>query len=130
MKNMITLCGDDCSKCPRYLAQTEAELKVVAELWYRVGWRNTVVSCDEIRCNGCSADKKCTYGLVDCTKSHNVEKCSQCGEFPCATIEDMLSRSEEYREICRKVCTDDEYKQISEAFFNKFENMTNIINNY
>ncbi len=124
MKNMITLCGDDCSKCPRYLAQTEAELKVVAELWYRVGWRNTVVSCDEIRCNGCSADKKCTYGLVDCTKSHNVEKCSQCVNFPCDTIKDMLRRSEEYRKICLKVCTDEEYSQISEAFFNKFENMT------
>ncbi|MBR5514514.1 MAG: DUF3795 domain-containing protein [Ruminococcus sp.] len=124
MKNMITLCGDDCSKCPRYLAQTDTELKAVAELWYKVGWRNTVVSVDEIRCNGCSADKKCTYGLVDCTKAHTVDKCSQCVNFPCETIEDMLCRSEKYKKICRKVCTDDEYKQISEAFFNKFENMT------
>lgn len=124
MENMITLCGDDCSKCPRYLAQTESELKAVAELWYRIGWRNTVVSIEEIRCNGCSADKKCTYDLVDCTKAHNVEKCSQCVNFPCDTINNMLRRSEEYREICRKVCTDDEYSQISEAFFNKFENMS------
>lgn len=120
----ITLCGDDCSKCPRYLAQTESELKAVAELWHRIGWRNTVVSVDEIRCNGCSADKKCTYGLVDCTKTHKVERCSQCVNFPCDTIKDMLRRSEEYRKICLKVCTDEEYSQISGAFFNKFENMT------
>jgi hypothetical protein len=49
MENMITLCGDDCSKCPRFLAQTDEELKAVAELWFRVGWRNTIVSFYEIR---------------------------------------------------------------------------------
>ena len=37
MENMITLCGDNCSKCPRFLAQTDEELKAVAELWFRVG---------------------------------------------------------------------------------------------
>ena len=43
MEERITLCGDNCIECPRYNAHTEAELRKVAELWYRVGWRETVV---------------------------------------------------------------------------------------
>ena len=33
----ISLCGDDCSLCPRFLAKTKEELIAVAELWQRVG---------------------------------------------------------------------------------------------
>ena len=31
----ITLCGDNCCKCPRYLAKTNGELEKVAELLKR-----------------------------------------------------------------------------------------------
>ena len=109
MKDKITLCGDNCIYCPRYNARTDDELKHVAELWYKVGWRNKAVSNDEIRCTGCSSHKQCTYQLVECTKEHGVTKCNQCGEFPCGKIADMLKRSEEYRKKCKDVCTDEEY---------------------
>ena len=33
----ITLCGDNCLECPRYLARSDSELEKVAELWFRVG---------------------------------------------------------------------------------------------
>ena len=52
MEERITLCGDNCIECPRYNVHTEAELRKVAELWYRVGWRETVVSNEEIVCEG------------------------------------------------------------------------------
>ena len=32
MKEKITLCGDNCIMCPRYNANTNEELKAVAEL--------------------------------------------------------------------------------------------------
>lgn len=51
MEEKITLCGDNCIWCPRYNAHSEAELRKVAELWHRVGWRDTVVSNDEIACD-------------------------------------------------------------------------------
>lgn len=38
----ITLCGDNCSNCPRYLAKTDKELEKVAVLWYKVGWRDKI----------------------------------------------------------------------------------------
>lgn len=123
MYDKITLCGDNCIECPRYNAHSDEELKKVAELWYRVGWRNSVVSNEEIGCLGCSSHKQCTYHLVECIKKHNVEKCNQCNEFPCRKISDMLIRSKEYQEKCIKVCTEQEYASLEKAFFDKENNL-------
>lgn len=119
----ITLCGDDCAKCPRYLARTDAQLQQTAQLWYRVGWRDRIVTNDEIRCGGCASHKTCTYGIVDCVAAHGVEKCSACEAFPCETIDRMLARSAEAQARCRAVCTDAEYEMLDAAFFHKEENL-------
>lgn len=123
MAEKITLCGDNCNFCPRYNAKTEADLQKVAELWYRVGWRDCVVSNEEIKCTGCSSHKKCTYELVKCTKNRNVEKCNQCKNFPCDKINVMLSRSKEYKNICKEICSSEEYQMLEKAFFEKEENL-------
>ena len=102
MEEKITLCGDNCVECPRYKARTAEELAAVAELWYRVGWRDRVVSNEEIACAGCSIHKQCTYQLVECTREHGVCKCSLCGEFPCGKIHAMLERSAAYQARCGK----------------------------
>lgn len=49
MKEKITLCGDNCIECPRYNAHSEEELRNVAELWHRVGWRDHIVFNEEIK---------------------------------------------------------------------------------
>ncbi|MCI7099726.1 MAG: hypothetical protein MR966_12670 [Lachnospiraceae bacterium] len=36
MEEKITLCGDNCIECPRYIAHSEEELQKVSELWYWV----------------------------------------------------------------------------------------------
>ena len=109
----ITLCGDNCCKCPRYLAKTNGELEKVAELWFRIGWRDRIVPIEEIRCTGCTSHKQCTYCLVDCVKENHVEKCNQCPRFPCEKITDLLRRSEKY----------EEYRMLKSAFFHKEENL-------
>lgn len=121
----ITLCGDNCCKCPRYLAKTNGELEKVAELWFRIGWRDRIVPIEEIRCTGCTSHKQCTYCLVDCVKENHVEKCNQCPRFPCEKITDLLRRSEKYEEKCKAVCTDEEYRMLKSAFFHKEENCRN-----
>lgn len=120
---IITLCGDNCVFCPRYNAHSESELKAAAELWYKVGWRDSIVSNEEIKCSGCASHKHCTYGLTECTKAHGVSKCSQCPMFPCERISEMLERSEEYRWKCRAVCSADEFEKLEKAFFNKENNL-------
>lgn len=123
MEEKITLCGDDCALCPRYNAHSPAKLRAAAELWYRIGWRDSVVPDDEIACGGCSAQKSCTYGLVECTGRHGVEKCSHCKEFPCGTIAEMLERSKAYQTRCKERCPPEEYRTLQKAFFNKEQNL-------
>ena len=123
MEEKITLCGDNCVECPRYNAHSEAELRKVAELWHRVGWRDTVVTNEEITCGGCSSHKACTYGLVDCTRKHGIEKCNQCKEFPCEKITDMLECSKKYQEKCKELCSEEEYMMLEKTFFNKENNL-------
>lgn len=123
MEELITLCGDNCRDCPRYNAKSAEELQKVAELWYRVGWRDTVVSNEEIQCSGCSSHKQCTYKLVECIKEHNVQKCNQCNWFPCDKINDMLSKTEKYRSHCREVCSNEEFIVLKKSFFNKEKNL-------
>ena len=124
MEEKITLCGDNCIYCPRYNAKSDDELEKVAELWYRIGFRDKIVSNDEIKCDGCSSHKKCTYNLVECTHNHNVEKCNLCKEFPCGKIRDMLKRSEEYQHRCKKLCSEEEYEMLEKAFFEKEKNLS------
>ena len=123
MEEKITLCGDNCLCCPRYNAKSDDELEKVAELWYRIGFRDKIVSGDEIKCDGCSSHKKCTYNLVECTHNHKAEKCNMCSEFPCDKINDMLKRSKEYQKKCREVCSEEEYKTLEKAFFDKENNL-------
>ena len=121
----ITLCGDDCMQCPRYLAKSEEELDRVAALWYKIGMSDRVLSHEEIRCMGCTSRKTCTYHLKDCTMKHHVEKCNQCSAFPCEKIETMLNRSKAYQKTCLERCTEKEYEAISGAFFHTMENLQN-----
>lgn len=123
MEEQITLCGDNCRECPRYNAHSDKELNAVAKLWYKVGWRESVVSNQEIACTGCSSHKECTYRLVECTKEHGVCKCNQCKEFPCDKIHAMLKRSARYQQKCMEVCSEEEYIALEKAFFNKENNL-------
>ena len=124
MTEKISLCGNDCLKCPRYLAKTDAELAAVAELWHRAGWRDSVLPPDEMRCDGCSSHKSCTYRLVDCVAEHGVERCGRCAEFPCDKINSMLERSEASKSRCAEVCTPEEFRSLEESSFRKLENLT------
>lgn len=118
----ISLCGDDCSVCPRYNANTDEELKQVAELWFKVGWRDRVVSNEKIKCTGCSMDKKCVYQLIECVEAHDVQKCNQCNEFPCEKTADVLRISKKSQKKCKEICSEQEYEVLEKAFFEKEEN--------
>lgn len=123
MQDRFTLCGDNCTYCPRFNAHTKEELRQVAELWYRLGWRDHIVSEEEIKCVGCNPNKACTYDLIDCTWENGVRHCNQCFKYPCDKIKMMLKKSKEYKKICQEKCTDQEYAVLEKAFFEKHINL-------
>ena len=72
----IGFCGDDCRLCPRYIATMSGsvdKLNEVAAMWERVGWRDNVVSPEEIKCNGCKTVKWCRYNeLRECAQGREI----------------------------------------------------------
>lgn len=117
---IYSVCGDDCAVCPRYIARTDDELRETAEFWHRAGWRDRVVSNEEIRCAGCGTRQTCSFMLLPCVKEHGVERCSSCGEYPCRKIHKTLASSNIKKEQCRAACaSDEEFAMLVRAFYEK-----------
>ncbi len=117
MKERITLCGDNCALCPRFNAHSDKELRAVAELWYKIGFRDTVVHNEDIACSGCSSDKSCTYKLLECATEHSVSKCNQCADFPCGKISEMLKRSTENQKKMQRNMFHRRIRNVEKGFF-------------
>lgn len=124
VKPIISVCGDDCAVCPRFLAETDEELHETAVFWYKVGWRDRVVSNEEIKCTGCGCRSECGFMLLPCTKEHGVKMCRECSEFECDKVRNALSSSEEKMEMCRKCCdTEEEFQMFVRSFYEKEKNL-------
>ena len=123
MNRIIAACGNDCAACPRHLPRTDAELRRTAELWRDIGYRDRLVSNDEIGCTGCSPDNRCRYEIVKCAGAHGAENCGLCPEYPCPTIEACFEATERFRPACRAACTAEEWAALDRAFFQKKRNL-------
>ena len=126
-EKIMAACGNDCSACPRYIKEpyvkTEAELAHTAELWYKIGYRDHVVTNEEISCTGCKEDNWCRYKVVKCTNEKQIEHCGQCSQFPCDNIRECFEVTKSFEPFCKQVCTAEEYELMSKAFFEKEKNL-------
>lgn len=127
---IIAACGNDCSACPRYTAppygKTDEELQHTAELWMRIGYRDHVVSIDEIACEGCQPSNWCRYNVVKCCGNKGIKTCAECTAYPCDNIKECFAVTASFEPECRKACTEKEYEQIRKAFFEKEKNLNEI----
>ncbi len=130
MKRIIAACGNDCSVCPRYVAapyeKTEEELRHTAELWMKIGYRDHVVSNEEISCHGCKPENWCRFQVVKCCEEHGVATCAACAEYPCDKLRECFAVTESFIPACRKVCTKEEFEQLRKAFFEKEKNLASL----
>ncbi len=123
---MPTYCGNDCAACPRYTATVsgdEAQLHQVAALWHRVGWRDRVVSSDEIACRGCATATWCRYGLRECAQEKRVANCGRCPDYPCDNLSRAWEATGSWARVCEQVCSPEEYARLDRAFFQKQANL-------
>ncbi len=127
MRKIIAACGNDCSACPRYAAhpceKTEHELLHTAELWMKIGYRDHIVSTEEISCLGCGPENWCRYRIVRCCEERRIKNCAECVEYPCEKLEACFAVTKSFEPICRRVCTGEEYERLRKAFFEKAENL-------
>lgn len=120
-------CGNNCAVCPRYTAhpyeKTEAELRHTAELWMKIGYRDHIVSNEEISCVGCKPENWCRYHVVKCCRDKGIANCSECMEYPCRNIKECFEITKSFEPVCKKICTEAEYFQMKAAFFEKEQNL-------
>ena len=90
----------------------------------RIGYRDQVVHNDEISCTGCKPDNWCRYHVVDCCKEKGIRTCAECSEYPCLKMKECFEITASFEPMCRKVCTEDEYRQLERAFFRKEQNLS------
>lgn len=109
---MISACGDNCSLCPRYLARSDEELHETAVFWYKIGWRDRIVSNEEIRCGGCGSTPGCGFMILPCQKEMGVSNCRECARFCCDRLENVVKSSEENEADLRELCDSNEEAQM------------------
>ena len=122
----LAYCGNDCAVCPRYTATQSSDvmkLNEVAKLWNQLGWRDTIVSSEEIICNGCSSSNFCRYGIQPCATENAVDNCGKCQNYPCNLTFKSFEQTEIYAESVRRKCSDEEYQCLKIAFFSKKKNL-------
>ena len=128
MEKIIAACGNDCSACPRYVKhpyeKTEAELRHTADLWMKIGYRNHVVSNEEISCTGCKPENWCRYHVAKCCNEHGIGTCGECREYPCERIQECFAVTKSFEQKCREACTEAEFRQLEQAFFEKETNLS------
>ena len=126
-QRIIAACGNDCSACPRYVThpyeKTEEELRHTAELWMKIGYRDHIVSNEEIACTGCKPENWCRYHVVKCCDKKGIKTCAECDEYPCANMQECFLVTKSFKPMCREVCTDQEYAIMKKAFFEKEQNL-------
>lgn len=126
MKKIIAACGNDCSQCPRHLPKSKAELQHTAELWLKIGYRDRLVSSEEISCSGCHPENWCRYDIVNCATGKQISNCGECENYPCDKIKKCFEVTESFAPSCKKVCTKEEYDELCKAFFEKEKNLNHI----
>lgn len=129
-RKIIAACGNDCSACPRYVKhpyeKTEQELQRTAELWMKIGYRDHVVSNEEIACTGCKTENWCRYKVVECCAGKGIATCAECSDYPCANMKDCFEVTASFEPKCREICTEEEYDMLKKAFFEKEENLNRL----
>lgn len=130
----IGCCGDDCSYCPRYTGTVNNDreaLTRVAELWFRMGWRDRILLPEEMICYGCISVKNCIFGIKECCSQKHIDNCGYCSDMPCNRLKGMLDGIKENRKkiealIKEGVVKEEENKALDKAFWLKEERLKRI----
>ena len=89
----------------------------------KIGYRDHVVTNEEVACSRCKPENWCRYRVVKCCEDRMIKNCGACAEYPCNNMKECFEVTKSYEPMCRKVCTDEEYRKLKKAFFEKEENL-------
>lgn len=130
----IGACGDNCSFCLRYeatISNDEHKLNRVKELWAELGWRDSDVDAQALKCSGCKKENRCAYReLRDCAFGKGLDNCGMCSSYPCALIQSVFEKTENTFRSIKNIGSKDEMDSLVKAFRNKKSNLDAINTSY
>jgi hypothetical protein len=90
----IATCGIDCFNCEVYEKNITEECRTKFAAI-------TNLPPDQVSCKGCREQNGCRLhwgkcDTLDCVKTHNVEFCHECGDFPCAMLCPSMESAQRY----------------------------------
>ena len=103
--SFICFCGHDCSRCITYLATIKDDdgLRKQSQKFYKNEFGYDIPLSD-IHCMGGRSDNifylchGCPW--MKCCKKHNINSCSDCGEYPCKPLAEY---QEKYVNKCNQI---------------------------
>lgn len=125
----LALCGNDCNTCLRYIATQSGDieqLREVAAIWRRRGWRDHVVPPEEMVCYGCLSANWCRYSIRECALEKSVDNCGTCNDYPCDKVLEMFERAKSYAESMKEKCLKEEYEYLLQLAQSKKENLDRV----
>lgn len=105
MRSMQCYCGHDCSRCVTYIATKthDDRLRKQAQTFYKEKL-GLDIPLEKLNCEGGRTQrvfelcKDCPF--VKCCKTHNVDACKNCPEYPC---EEIAQYQEKYVNKCNQI---------------------------
>jgi len=122
----LAFCGNDCHECPRYIATRsgdKGQLNEVAVLWKNIGYRDEIISPEEIICYGCLSSNWCRYQIRECAQEKDVDSCGECKDYPCRKILTAVEKTETFSENIKRDCQGSDFDRLQKAFFEKKQNL-------
>jgi hypothetical protein len=100
LKEMIAVCGLDCSKCGAFLATQENDDQKRAEVAQDWSKRFKIdIKPEDINCQGCQSIGELVLNyckvceIRKCGKEKGLENCGYCGEYPCRKLDFIISNN-------------------------------------
>jgi hypothetical protein len=121
----IAYCGYDCNQCRRFIAthQGSEQLKQVAALWKKLGYREDIEPPGKMACYGCSSSTWCRHGIRECALENKVDNCGRCYKYPCDKIETMFQWASKHAEKMKDLCSAAEYEFMLNAVKDRKHNL-------
>jgi hypothetical protein len=117
-KNIMGVCGIDCSRCQIYLAPKKPKLALKLAKAFDKMWDN--VKPEDFHCSTCRGElsecwtKECWIRSC-CVDDKNLDFCYQCQDFPCKGLEEWANKNKRYMRalITLKNMKDNKKKTVS-----------------
>jgi len=113
-KEMIAVCGLDCSSCDIRKASHDSEAARRLVAWFKKeGWLKENEGIEEaikrnMYCNGCRSDRSVHWSpdcwiLKCCVDEKRLDFCYECDIFPCEKLVEWSGKNDEYRKAFERL---------------------------